>query len=90
MSSSGSSCVLTTYKSLACVHTLITYQVPETKGLTLEEMDEVFGDQTGSSVTDQERLVAIHRRIGLTSYVHDQDAGEKHSVEKVEGADIRV
>ena len=53
-------------------------------------MDEVFGDQTGSSVTDQERLVAIHRRIGLTSYVHDQDAGEKHSVEKVEGADIRV
>lgn len=34
-------------------------------GLTLEEMDEVFGDSRGLALADQERQYAIHRRLGL-------------------------
>lgn len=63
-------------------------QVPETKGLTLEEMDEVFGDDTGSSVADQQRLVAIHKKIGLSSYAQkDETRLSKASEEKVGGSD---
>ena len=31
-------------------------------------MDQVFGDETGASVADQQRLLAIHDRIGLSTY----------------------
>lgn len=34
-------------------------------GLTLEEMDGVFGDSTGLAKSDLERQEAIHRRLGL-------------------------
>lgn len=47
-------------------------QVPETKGLTLEEMDEVFGDADGLAVADQERHAAIHKRIGLDAYANGE------------------
>lgn len=40
-------------------------QVPETKGLTLEEMDEVFGDSAGTALADQQRHADISRRLGL-------------------------
>jgi len=43
----------------------VMFFVPETKGLTLEEMDEVFGDAKGMALADQERQDAIHRRLGL-------------------------
>ncbi|KXN84708.1 High-affinity glucose transporter SNF3 [Leucoagaricus sp. SymC.cos] len=43
----------------------VTFLVPETKGLTLEEMDEVFGDSTGLAKADLERQHDIHRRLGL-------------------------
>ncbi|PPQ64606.1 hypothetical protein CVT26_002004 [Gymnopilus dilepis] len=43
----------------------ILFFVPETKGLTLEEMDEVFGSQN-IAAGDQERQEAIYRRLGLT------------------------
>lgn len=33
-------------------------------------MDEVFGDEGGFSAADQERLVAINRRIGLDRYAY--------------------
>lgn len=48
------------------------------QGLTLEEMDEVFGDQKGLAIADQERQDAIHRQLGL---LHDTDE-KRHSDEK--------
>ena len=49
-------------------------------------MDEVFGDATQSSVVDQERLLTIHKRIGLDAYLRGIAHGDdlKHSTEKVE------
>ena len=62
--------------------------VPETKGLTLEEMDEIFGS-AGLAAGEQERLEAIERRIGLDAY-NDPDANRsspaydrKEDLEKV-------
>lgn len=55
---------------MCIVSPLLTFpymQVPETKGRTLEEMDEVFGSQ-GLAAADEERQQAIHRRIGLDAY----------------------
>ena len=53
-------------------------------GLTLEEMDDVFGDG-GLAVADQERQDAIFRKLGLfndTKVVDerksDEDSNEKH------------
>ncbi|KAF9468048.1 general substrate transporter [Collybia nuda] len=43
----------------------VMFFVPETKGLSLEEMDEVFGDSKGLVLADQERQDAINRRLGL-------------------------
>ncbi|KAF8558153.1 general substrate transporter [Imleria badia] len=46
----------------------VLFFVPETKGLTLEEMDEVFGDREGLAVADQQRQNEIAERIGLSAY----------------------
>ncbi|KAI3615132.1 sugar transporter [Moniliophthora roreri] len=43
----------------------ILFFVPETKGVTLEEMEEVFGQSTGLAREDQQRLDDIHARLGL-------------------------
>lgn len=51
--------------------------VPETKGLTLEEMDAVFGDSEGLGVADQERQTEIANRIGLTAYAQGGDKGSR-------------
>jgi hypothetical protein len=40
--------------------------VPETKQLTLEEMDIVFGS-SGVAAADQERMDQINREVGLVS-----------------------
>lgn len=42
-------------------------QVPETKGLTLEEMDDVFGS-SGLAAADQQRQDDINKRIGLDAF----------------------
>eukprot|EP00753_Platysulcus_tardus_P020456 PLAT8063.1.p1 GENE.PLAT8063.1~~PLAT8063.1.p1 ORF type:complete len:561 (-),score=-138.96 PLAT8063.1:144-1826(-) len=65
----------------------ILFCVPETKGLTLEEMDDVFGSE-GLAAADQQRHDAIARRIGLESYItgHAAHSGsqEKMTVEMKE------
>ncbi|KAF8896348.1 hypothetical protein BD779DRAFT_1495399 [Infundibulicybe gibba] len=59
----------------------IMFLVPETKGLTLEEMDQVFGDSKGLAAADLARQAAIHRRLGLLVDTVDdkQDAESKGS-----------
>lgn len=41
------------------------FLVPETKGVTLEEMEDVFGNTGGLATADLKRLEDIHRRLGL-------------------------
>jgi len=59
----------------------IMFFVPETKGLSLEEMDEVFGDTSRTGLQDAERHAVIAKRIGLDTYgpaeKSDADSSEK-------------
>ncbi|KAK7986987.1 hypothetical protein PG988_001975 [Apiospora saccharicola] len=61
----------------------IWFYVPETKRLTLEEMDVVFGS-VGTAQADYERMEEINHEIGLTAMIsglggHGND--EKHALE---------
>ena len=57
--------------------------MPETKGLSLEEMDVVFGS-VGLAAADQARQDEINRSIGLAAY----DADEKRDDASEEKADM--
>lgn len=59
----------------------ILFLVPETKGLTLEEMDEVFGS-VGLAAADMQRQAEINRAIGLSAY--DEDSHERREVDSYE------
>ncbi|KAK7463909.1 hypothetical protein VKT23_007245 [Stygiomarasmius scandens] len=61
----------------------ILFLVPETKGVTLEEMEEVFGS-TGKNlaVEDQKRLDAIHQRLGLIDDFSPKDSHDDDLVAK--------
>lgn len=51
-------------------------QVPETKGRTLEEMDEIFGSGDARfAAEDAARKDRIERDIGLTAILHGDQAG---------------
>ena len=60
----------------------ILFLVPETKGLSLEEMDDVFGS-VGLAVADQQRQADINKRIGLSAY-DDAEVSERRDVDSVE------
>ena len=53
---------------------------PETKGLSLEEMDILFGS-VGFAAADAERMRAVNREVGLDDLVHG-DSGSGHVNEK--------
>jgi len=58
--------------------------VPETKGLSLEEMDTVFGDSVGTAIADRERQARINKSLGLDAYGHgDTESGARASDEKL-------
>ncbi|KAF7712316.1 MFS-type Sugar/inositol transporter [Penicillium ucsense] len=53
----------------------VFFLVPETKGRTLEEMDELFG-ATGMAIADEERKSRIEREIGLLALLGADDSPE--------------
>lgn len=68
----------------------VIFLVPETKGRTLEEMDEIFGT-AGLAATDAARKQRIESEIGLLALVGVESSEEKsveaatHSEDFVEG-----
>lgn len=58
----------------------IWFFVPETKNLTLEEMDEVFGDEAGNAMADRQRMDRIYVELGLIGGSMSNDAHEKNVV----------
>jgi len=59
----------------------VYFMVPETKNLSLEEMDEVFGDEAGTGLADRQRLDAIYVELGLIPG-SDSNASDEHLAEK--------
>ena len=59
----------------------IWFLVPETKRLTLEEMDTIFGSE-GAALKDQERMADINRELGLTNFT-DGSSGVEHETKVV-------
>ena len=59
--------------------------VPETKGLSLEEMDEVFGS-VGLAASDMQRQAEINKAIGLSAYDDEHERRDVDSYDKEEKA----
>ncbi|KAI1810799.1 putative hexose transport-related protein [Poronia punctata] len=55
----------------------IWFCVPETKRLTLEEMDVIFGSE-GTAQADYERMAEINREIGLTAMIQGLGSGDSN------------
>ncbi|KAF5967997.1 quinate transporter protein [Fusarium bulbicola] len=55
----------------------IWFVVPETKRLSLEEMDIIFGSE-GTALADNERMAEINREIGLESIIY-RDQSSHHA-----------
>ncbi|KAI1847853.1 hypothetical protein JX265_013919 [Neoarthrinium moseri] len=64
----------------------IWFFVPETKRLTLEEMDVIFGSE-GTAAADFERMEEINREIGLSAMLHGMNGGSSPpNVEEKKGS----
>ena len=59
----------------------IWFFVPETKRLTLEEMDVIFGSQ-GVAQADMERMDDIYKEIGLDALVRGAASGGGNEVDQ--------
>jgi hypothetical protein len=59
----------------------IWFFVPETKRLTLEEMDVIFGG--GTALKDQERMAEINHEIGLAALTNDGVVSEEEGMKVV-------
>jgi hypothetical protein len=59
----------------------VFFLVPETKGRSLEEMDELFGE-VGFATADKELKEKIERDIGLTALLNGEDSSEVRSSEE--------
>lgn len=60
----------------------IFFLVPETKNLTLEEMDEIFGDEAGNAADDRERMDKVYAELGLMDAAQTSvDGHEKFMIE---------
>lgn len=59
----------------------IWFLVPETKRLTLEEMDVVFGS-VGTAQADHERMAEINREIGLDAAINRHVGNGSDGVER--------
>lgn len=66
----------------------VYFLVPETKGRTLEEMDELFG-ATGIARADEERKERIEREIGLIALLGGNESAEPKA-DSVPGNDGNV
>ena len=62
---------------------------PETKGLSLEEMDVIFGS-AGMAAADEDRMREIHREIGLDTAVHGVASNLAHEKEHSLNSDVKV
>ena len=58
---------------------------PETKGLSLEEMDVIFGSK-GVAQADTERMMEIHREIGLEEVVRHGSVADTHDLHNEKAA----
>ncbi|KAJ5622502.1 hypothetical protein N7528_005734 [Penicillium herquei] len=62
----------------------VWFFLPETKNASLEEMDRVFGSNTGER--DAELMREAQRDVGLTAFVERMGAATGRDLEKKEGA----
>lgn len=74
-----------TFIFFGCITTIAVFYVwllvPETKGRTLEEMDEVFGS-LGMAVEDEKRKLRIERELGLYSLIGAEPEAPAQGSEK--------